>query len=102
MATFRQAYGVGLWDAGAGYLLGEAVTLASAAVSDTSTRLGAAVAGWGYPASITELFALAVQAGKQGFNRIAPWSTGFANTPEATQDELDQATADLDAMVHFS
>ncbi len=97
----RGRFGVSLWGAGVAYPLGEAVRLATAALGDPSTQLGAAEAGWAYPAAVAEVLMLAATVGEKAFRKLAPWRFGEGQRPAASQVEVDQAQSELDSMVHF-
>lgn len=103
MRTLRQVCGVGLSDLGDAVPWGEAKLLIESAAADTSTHLGAELAGWAYPASTLELITVLGQFGKGALQaRLMPWQMAEDAKKRATPDEVAQATAELDAEIIFS
>ena len=56
---------------------GEAAALAEIAASDTSTRLGAELAGWAFPADMRWIIDMSARHGKES-KRLMPWTLGEA------------------------
>lgn len=76
----------------------EAVDLIDAASGDTTTELGAALAGWSYPASVPELMLVAAVVGKRA-ESVMPWAT----EPERpTDDEVAAVHAELLDEIRFN
>lgn len=65
-ATLRATFGVGLADVGGPITWGEFLALVRVAANDPRTYLGAALAGWAYPASMAEIVTIAANTGKDG------------------------------------
>lgn len=61
-----------MYDAGGAYSWREWRDLVEVAAGDVRTRLGAALAGWAYPASMAEI-ATIVQAYQKHAAKITPW-----------------------------
>lgn len=101
--TLRETYGVGLSDLGDGLTWGEAKILIEESADDPSTRFGAALAGWSYPASIPELISLTAQLrDKKAVEKLMPWALKTHSGPKATQSEIAEAEAELEAEIVFS
>mgnify|MGYP000864785476 FL=1 len=105
-ATMRELYGVP-WHAAGGPDLpwAEALSLVRAAVADTSTRLGAAHAGWAWPASQPQLLALLLQAPDQATARtLLPFDLEAPAPGESAHHDalVAQAQADLEASIHLA
>lgn len=94
---------MGLSDLGDGLTWGEAQILIEEAASDPSTRLGAELAGWAYPASAPDLIALVAQIrDEKTAKKLMPWSLQVARGPAATPDEVAVAQADLESEIVFA
>ena len=91
--------GAGISDLGGAILWGEAKLLIESAAQDTSTALGAKLAGWAYPASMPDLLTLVASIGNErAAKKIMPWTLGRkTDTDKATADEIAAANAELEA-----
>jgi len=93
---------VGISDLGDRLLWGEAKLLLEGAALDTSTLLGAELAGWAYPASTVELLSLLAQISDQRTaKKLMPWALP-KNEPTADAAEVAEAQAALDEGLVFS
>jgi len=72
VATFRESFGLSVYDAGDKYSWREFVELVTASLGDGTTRLGAKAAGWAYRASVADVAAVA-QAFAKNADRYTPW-----------------------------
>ena len=101
-ATMREHYGVSWAHAGQPTLpWHEALHLVRAATEDSSTTLGAAIAGWAYPARYVDL-ALILAVGGKAAQKVMPYELPARRTPDRKQDptpadELQAATAAAEA-----
>lgn len=110
-ATMREHYGVSWAHAGQPTLPWyEALQLVRAATEDSSTALGAAIAGWAYPARYVDL-ALILAVGGKAAQKVMPYELAAPRRREQTRDatpvdELEAATAaaqaDMAAMITFA
>lgn len=105
-ATLRGCYGIGTGQKGPG-LLGEAVCLTRHAMADTSTPLGAEVAGWAYPVGMNDLFLLAASIkDRKTFEKATPWAVQADIEEKAryevSPEEREQALRELDAEIKFT
>lgn len=101
-ARTLRAFGVGISDLGDRLLWGEAKLLLEGAAEDTSTLLGAELAGWAYPASTVELLSLIAQIGNEkAAKKLMPWALP-KNEPSADAAEIAEAQAALDEGLIFS
>jgi hypothetical protein len=101
--TMRETFGVGLSDLGGALSWGEAHLLLQGAMSDTSTILGAELAGWAYPASLKDIVMLAgTLRDKDATRRAMPWSRDWRQEEVATPEEVAQAQAELEDGIVFS
>lgn len=104
-STLRDRYGVSWTWAGTTALpWPEAIHLVHAAAEDPSTALGAAIAGWDYPAEITDLMLILAVGGKaaEAFMPYAHKHTAKAQAAPAQPalaDEVAAAEADMAAMI---
>jgi hypothetical protein len=71
--TLRGEFGVSVYDVGDAVSPGEAFSLIKVAYQDPSTRLGAAVQKWEYPASMVDLVQIAAATGDKS-DEVLPWS----------------------------
>lgn len=86
-------YGVSAWTVG----VVEALCLIDAALHDTGTELFAAVAGWSYPASRTDLLLLG--AVMENASAVMPW----AEQPDVpTEAEVAEVNARLLSEIRFA
>lgn len=74
---------------------------------DTSTPLGAEVAGWAYPASTKDLLLLASTIkDKHAFEQISPWDMQAQINEQSenmvSDEEFQQAIRDLDQEIIFT
>lgn len=96
---------MGLSDLGGAVSWGETKTLLEEAASDPSTVLGAALAGWAYPATTPELIGLIAQIGNpRASKRLMPWALENPRRKKtvATAEEVAEATAALEDGIVFS
>lgn len=95
---------MGLSDLGDAVSWGEACALVKRASTDTSTALGAELAGWAYPASFTDLLTLIVQLpSKAAMKAVMPWSMKVPDEQApATPDEIASADAALESEFVFT
>lgn len=101
-ARTLRAFGVGISDLGDRLLWGEAKLLLEGAAHDTSTLLGAELAGWAYPASTVELLSLLAQVGDAKVSKkLMPWALP-KNEAGADAAEVAEAQAALDEGLVFS
>lgn len=104
-AVALRTYGLSIMDIGSDRLTwGEAYLLLKAAATDTSTRLGAELAGFAYPASMPQLYMLlATISDRDAAMSIMPWSVREREEQKkahaVTQSEMDVAAAALDAEI---
>ena len=104
-STLRDRYGVSWTWAGTTALpWPEAIHLVHAAAEDSSTALGAAIAGWDYPAEVTDLMLILAVGGKaaEAFMPYAHKHTAKAQSSPAQPalaDEVAVAEADMAAMI---
>lgn len=104
-STLRDRYGVSWTWAGTTALpWPEAIHLVHAAAEDPSTALGAAIAGWDYPAEVTDLMLILAVGGKaaEAFMPYAHKHTAKAQAAPAQPalaDEVAAAEADMAAMI---
>lgn len=70
-----------------------------AALEDPSTRLGAAAAGWTYPASFPQLYIMRFLAGDD-VKKALPFDVNDA-APQASEDEVAAALAELEEELLF-
>lgn len=83
-------------------LWGEAKLLLEGAADDTSTPLGAELAGWAYPASTLQLLTLIASIGDQNAaKKLMPWALP-KNEPRADAAEVAEAQAALEDGLIFS
>lgn len=82
IGTLRETFGVSLAELGGALPQGELVALMRLAVSDPSTRLGAKVQKWAYPATIPELMQVSSLAGKKS-RLVLPWGMWEAEQERA-------------------
>ena len=87
-----------LWDAGLAVPWAEMISLARSAASDPSTELGAAVAGWSYPASMIDLLGIVADFGRQA-SKVFPFKQ---TRPSASADEVAAAQAELEESIQFA
>jgi hypothetical protein len=78
---------------------GEAVDLADAALADSGTELYAAVAGWRYPASMTDLVLMSAAVQGESGERVMPW---YQPPEMPTEDEIAAAHAELLEEIQFA
>ena len=104
-STLRDRYGVSWTWAGTTALpWPEAIHLVHAAAEDSSTALGAAIAGWDYPAQVTDLLLILAVGGKAA-EAAMPYAhkhTAKAQSSPAQPalaDEVAVAEADMAAMI---
>lgn len=87
---------------------GEARDLVLSAASDTSTALGAELAGWAYPAEvlqITQALVSAAQLGRKGakaVEKLMPWALEAKRRQAPTALEIAKAQKEIDEEVIFS
>ena len=104
-STLRDRYGVSWTWAGTTALpWPEAIHLVHAAAEDPSTALGAAIAGWDYPAEVTDIMLILAVGGKaaEAFMPYAHKHTAKAQAAPAQPalaDEVAAAEADMAAMI---
>ena len=104
-STLRDRYGVSWTWAGTTALpWPEAIHLVHAAAEDPSTALGAAIAGWDYPAQVTDLLLILTVGGEaaEAFMPYAHKHTAKAQAAPAQPalaDEVAAAEADMAAMI---
>lgn len=95
----REQFGVSLFDVGASVSWGEAVSLARTAAEDLSTRLGAVLAGWAFPADTKWIVEMSAKHGKQA-EKIMPWTLGKRQRErealKPTAEEVAEAEQALD------
>lgn len=107
--TLRARYGVSWAQVGQPSLpWHEAALLIEDALADPSTSLGAAVAGWFYPARVTDL-ALILALGGEAAQDAMPFAmdpSAKQSAPSDDDDNLDAAIAaaeaDMAALIRFS
>ena len=104
-STLRDRYGVSWTWAGTTALpWPEAIHLVHAAAEDPSTALGAAIAGWDYPAEVTDLMLILAVGGKAA-EALMPYAhkhtakAQAAPAQPALADEVAAAEADMAAMI---
>ena len=104
-STLRDRYGVSWTWAGTTALpWPEAIHLVHAAAEDPSTALGAAIAGWDYPAQVTDLMLILAVGGKAA-EAAMPYAYKHTAKAQATPaqpalaDEVAAAEADMAAMI---
>lgn len=79
----------------------EAWALVMAALEDPSTRLGAAAAGWTYPATFPQLYIMRFLAG-DNVKKALPFDVNDAAPVEqASEDEVAAALAELEEELLF-
>lgn len=110
-ATMRERFGVSWAQAGQPSLpWREVLHLVRAAVADSSTTLGAAVAGWAYPARYVDLVLILAVGGKAA-QKVMPYELPADKRHEKPRektpaDDLEAATkaaeADMAAMITFA
>lgn len=101
--TMRESFGVGLSDLGDGLSWGEAKLLIEEAAADTSTHLGADLAGWAYPAGFRDLLSLAAVIGNEkAARKVMPWAMSLKSEVKATPTEVAIAAAQLEDEIIFS
>jgi hypothetical protein len=103
--TLRENFGVGISDLGGGLTWGEAHTLLTEAAADTGTALGAELAGWAYPASMSQLITMIATIGdRKASQKVMPWVMKNLRdgAPSATAEELAQAQAELEDGIVFA
>lgn len=101
--TLRETAGVGLSDLGDGLTWGEAKILLEEYASDPSTHLGAALAGWAYPASTPDLIALIAQIrDEKASKKLMPWVLKLSPKQSAPAAEVALAEAELESGIVFS
>ena len=104
-STLRDRYGVSWTWAGTTALpWPEAIHLVHAAAEDSSTALGAAIAGWDYPAQVTDLLlilAVGGEAAKAAMPDAHKHTAKAQSSPAqpALADEVAVAEADMAAMI---
>lgn len=104
-STLRDRYGVSwTWVGTTALPWPEAIHLVHAAAEDPSTALGAAIAGWDYPAEVTDLMLILAVGGKaaEAFMPYAHKHTAKAQAAPAQPalaDEVAAAEADMAAMI---
>lgn len=103
-ATLRERFGVSWHAAGQPSLpWPEAIALVMAAANDTSTRLGAAMASWRYPASELDLLMLRTQLSDENWPQAMPFKHENASPGElVSQEEAEEALAQLEASFTFA
>lgn len=98
----RERFGVSWFEAGQPHFpWREAWALVQASLEDPSTRLGAAAAGWTYPASFPELYIMRFLAGDD-IKKALPFNIdaqGQGVTP--SEDEVTEALAELENELLF-
>ena len=103
IATFRETFGVSLFDVGTARLTwGEAAALARHAIGDLRTVLGAKLNGINYPVSFPELTQIMVSRSLLGksVDPLMPFSK--LEAPDATAAEIAAAEAQLEESIIFS
>ncbi len=103
--TLRESFGVGISDLGGGLTWGEAHTLLVEAAADTGTAIGAALAGWAYPANLRELITLIATIGdRKASQKVMPWvmKNPRGDEPGATTEEVALAQAELEDSIVFA
>ncbi len=78
---------------------GEASLLLDAAAADTSTELGAYLAGWAYRATTPELIMIAAAVGKRALE-IMPWA--ITSPEQSSPVEVATALAQLEEEIVFT
>ena len=98
MATFRR-YGVSIDKIGIGqpFSWAEACDLVEAAMSDSSTELFAAVAGWDFPMSHVEMLLVIAAYGKESY-KVMPFDT----RSQVSDEEVAAAHEELLEEIKFS
>lgn len=86
-----------LWGAELGLSTwGEIVALTRAAMADPSTRLGAKVVGWDYPATMPQLLQIVANFGKQAA-KVLPFDPDAGDRP--AEAEIAAAAAELEESI---
>lgn len=83
IGTLRETFGVSLAELGDTLPDGELVALLKLAVDDPSTRLGAKVQKWSYPATIPELMQVSSLVDKNKRDQVLPWGMWAAEEERA-------------------
>lgn len=85
----------------------EAISLIMSAAADPSCALGADIAGWAYPAAMTQIIQtifLAAPLGRPGLKalkKLMPWSAQ-TKKPKVSAQEFAQAQKEIECEVIFS
>lgn len=83
LGTLRETFGVSLTELGDSLPHGELAALLRLAVADPSTRLGAKVQKWSYPATIPELMQVSSLVDKNKRDQVLPWGMYAAEEERA-------------------